>query len=404
MRLRRSSAPILAALGVSLLFVIAGAPSAGAQAVHRKLTLRGPHLLATGVTVRLRGRGARPRHRVAIERRRRSGWRVVAGPRADRHGHYHATYVPRGKGGRIVLRARAGGRKHPLAISHRLRIRTRGVLLAAVGDINLGDGVRSYMAAHGRAYPWRSAGPVLRRADIAFGNLECAISNRGHPVPKEFNFRGSPGALRVAHRLAGLDVVNLANNHSGDYGVRAFRDTIRNVRRLGMVPVGAGANLARARRARIVTRLGLRIAFVGFSQILPTSYYARAHSPGTVYASPHNVRVAVRAASRRADVVIATFHWGIERDTHEDASQRSLARTALRAGATAVIGAHPHVLQPIRRFGHRLIAYSLGNFVFTTASAVTSRTGILYLRLTAHGIRRTRFRRATIVGGRPILR
>jgi poly-gamma-glutamate synthesis protein (capsule biosynthesis protein) len=223
-------------------------------------------------------------------------------------------------------------------------------------------------------------------------------------VPKEYNFRGTPAALRVARRFAGLDVLNLANNHTGDYGVRAMLDTIRNVRRLGMAPVGAGSDLSHARRPRVVRRLGLRIAFVGFSTILPASFWAGRDRPGTTFASEENVRAGVRAARRRADVVIATFHWGIERSTRPDGIQLNLTDAALDAGATAVIGAHPHVLQPIRRFGNRLVAYSLGNFVFTTGSALTSRTGILKLRLSARGVERAHLRPARIVSGQPRLR
>ena len=71
-------------------------------------------------------------------------------------------------------------------------------------------------------------------------------------------------------------------------------------------------------------------------------------------------------------MVVATFHWGVERATAEDARQRAFAQVALDAGADAVIGAHPHVLQPIRRAGaRRLVAYSLGNFVFGASSPAT---------------------------------
>ena len=111
----------------------------------------------------------------------------------------------------------------------------------------------------------------------------------------------------------------------------------------------------------------------------------------------------MRVARRRADVVIASLHWGIEYDPHPPtARQRALARTALRAGAAAVIGAHPHVLQPIARpGGHRVVVYSLGNFVFTPRNAWAARTGVLELRLSARGVERAHLRRARIVGVQP---
>jgi poly-gamma-glutamate capsule biosynthesis protein CapA/YwtB (metallophosphatase superfamily) len=259
------------------------------------------------------------------------------------------------------------------------------------------------MRQRGLRYPWTGVAPALRRSDIAFGNLECAVSTRGRPVPKQFNFRGRPAALRVVARYAGFDVLNLANNHAGDYGTAALLDTVRHVRRFGMVPVGAGASLAAAARPRVIERLGLKIAFVGFSNILPASFFAAPGRAGTQAATPAAIRHGVRRARRRADVVVATFHWGVELAPREDARQRAFASAALRAGATAVIGAHPHVLQPIRRIGGRLIAYSLGNFVFSAGSPATTRTGILRLRLSARGVEGSRLAPAVIEGTRPRL-
>jgi poly-gamma-glutamate synthesis protein (capsule biosynthesis protein) len=111
----------------------------------------------------------------------------------------------------------------------------------------------------------------------------------------------------------------------------------------------------------------------------------------------------VRRARRRADVVIATFHWGIERDFHENPRERALARVALRAGANAIVAGHPHVQQPIDRRPRRVIAWSLGNFVFSANTPGTEATGILHLRVGAGRVRFGRFQRATIVGSRPVL-
>jgi poly-gamma-glutamate synthesis protein (capsule biosynthesis protein) len=289
-------------------------------------------------------------------------------------------------------------------VTRALAVQVRALTLAAVGDINLGDGPGATIARFGAAYPWKSVGPTLRGADIAFGNLECAASTRGHAQEKAFTFRGLPSSLAAASDIAGLDVVNLANNHAGDFGTLALLDTLRHARGAGIVPVGAGATQTAAYRPAVVQRLGLRVAFVGFSVIGPRSFRAVGKHPGTAWGFPARVAAGVRTARREgADIVIATFHWGIERDFHENAAQRALARTALGAGATAVIGAHPHVLQPLRTPPGRLIAYSLGNFVFSANSPGTERTGILELSLGARRVLGHRFRRARIVGSRPIL-
>jgi Bacterial capsule synthesis protein PGA_cap len=375
-------------------------PTAARAQEPPALVLRAPAVVATGTPFELRGAAAPPGSRVQFEVALAGRWRSLAGARADGSGAFSRRVRPAKVRRRYLLRARTvDGR-----ISPRVRVRSRHVTLASVGDVNLGDLPGAYIGRFGVRYPWTSVAPVLRRADVAFGNLECAVSKRGFPVPKEFNFRGRPASLRAMTRFAGFDVVNLANNHVGDYGTAALLDTIGFTRSFGMAAVGAGRRLAAASAPRVIERLGLRIAFVGFSDILPASFFAGPGRPGTQQATTGNIRASVARAKRRADVVIATFHWGVERATVEDARQRAFATEALAAGATAVIGAHPHVLQPIRKVGQRrLIAYSLGNFVFGAGSPGTTSTGILQLQLSTRGIEGGRFTRARIVATRPVL-
>ena len=98
-------------------------------------------------------------------------------------------------------------------------------------------------------------------------------------------------------------------------------------------------------------------------------------------------------------MVVVYFHWGIERAFNPTARQRSLAQVAFDAGAKVVLGAHPHVLQPIERPRlHRLVAWSLGNFVFGANSPATASTGILRIRLGHAGVLSHAFRRARIGG------
>jgi Bacterial capsule synthesis protein PGA_cap len=370
-----------------------------AQAQTPAISLSGPRLVALGAPIDLRGSGVQPDAIVRLEVRAGRRWAPLARARANDAGRFSRTLRSRHMRGRTVLRAvSATGER-----SRRLVVRARAVTLAAVGDVNLGDAPGAVMAARGLRHPWTGVAGALRRPDIAFGNLECAVSRRGRPVPKAFTFRGRPAALRAMARFAGFDVLNLANNHVGDYGTAALLDTVKNVRRFGMTAVGAGRNVASAGRPRVVERLGLRVAFVGFSDILPASFFATASRPGTRAASMPAIRAGVRAARRRADVVIATFHWGVERAGSENGRQRAFASAALRAGAAAVIGAHPHVLQPIRRRGRKLVSYSLGNFVFGASSPATTRTGILRLRLSARGVEGSRLRPAVIEDTRPRL-
>jgi Bacterial capsule synthesis protein PGA_cap len=383
---------------VIVVMLVAGGSEAGAQP-PLPLQLSGPPVVATGVDFRVRGSGAVAGERIRIEVRSGTRWRPLGAAAADAAGRFADRVRPKRPRRMYALRAvGADGR-----LSAPIVVRSRHVTLAAVGDINLGNGPGLVMSQRGLRFPWTGVARALRRPDIAFGNLECAVSRRGSPVPKEFNFRGRPAALRVVARYAGFDVLNLANNHVGDYGRAALLDTVRHVRRLGMAAVGAGGSIASASAPRVVERLGLKVAFVGFSNILPTSFFAGTGRAGTQPATPDAIQSSVRRARRRADVVIATFHWGVERAPREDARQRAFAALALGAGATAVIGAHPHVLQPIRRSGRRLVAYSLGNFVFSAGSPGTTRTGILRLRLSTRGVEGSRLAPAVIESSRPRL-
>jgi poly-gamma-glutamate synthesis protein (capsule biosynthesis protein) len=139
----------------------------------------------------------------------------------------------------------------------------------------------------------------------------------------------------------------------------------------GIATVGAGENAARARQPALITQGGVRFAFLGY---VNTSTERYGFDPATARATPDRAGVAwaeldslaadVQAAKQQADVVIVMLHSGTEWRPEPTAFQRQFARAAIDAGATAVIGAHPHIMQGMEYYGDGLIAYSLGNFVF----------------------------------------
>ena len=230
--------------------------------------------------------------------------------------------------------------------------------------------------------PFASLDPPLGSSDFSLVNVEMAISDRGTPHWKEFVFRAPPSA---AERIAagGVSVANLANNHANDYGPDALLDTVDLLEAAGVVTIGAGRNADEAYQYRLLsTENGVRVAFVGASMIVPSSFAAGAATPGIASAhSPARARVldTVRAAAAEADVVIVAVHWGIERDTCPSNDQRLVARQLLDAGADAIIGQHPHVLQPVELIGSKLVAYSLGNFIWHVRSGVLGETGVLQI-------------------------
>ena len=229
--------------------------------------------------------------------------------------------------------------------------------------------------------PFAGIVPLLEEADIALVNVEMAISDRGEPAAdKQYVFRAPPGAAaRIAS--AGVDVANLANNHAKDFGPDALIDTIDLLEAEGVIALGAGATSSDAYRHRTIeVRPGVRVAFVGASMVVPLGFPAGASRPGIASAyQRERVLANVRAAAREADVVIAVVHWGIERMTCPDGRQRDFAFELLHNGANAVIGQHPHVLQPVLFDDGKLVAYSLGNFIWHHRSGITGETGVLQI-------------------------
>jgi poly-gamma-glutamate synthesis protein (capsule biosynthesis protein) len=381
-----------ATVGVLSFRTTGGQPLAAehVEALTVRTTL--PDWLAPGVPVTVSG-FAGASERVVL----RANGSPVAVATSGPLGRYDVRFAPRSSG-RYRLSVGAGAR--------RVRVGTlvvRPLELDAVGDVTFGEQVGPAIADHGGAYPWTFIAPTLRAADITVGNLETAASTRGVAAVKEFTFRGPPSALRPVHDLAGFDVLTLANNHAVDYGRDALMDTVRAVRAAGMQPIGAGANDRQARRPAIVEAGGLRVAFLGYSDVNPLGFNATATMPGTAKAEIAAITADVHAVLRRADVAVCFFHWGTELHPRPDARQQQFAAACLNAGAKLVLGAHPHVLggvvQPRRR---SLVAWTLGNFVFPSGG-LTGRTAILHVALGADGVRGYRLLPVRIDGFRPRL-
>jgi poly-gamma-glutamate synthesis protein (capsule biosynthesis protein) len=219
-----------------------------------------------------------------------------------------------------------------------------------------------------------------------------------------------PRYLR-ALKGAGIGIVNIANNHVFDYGPEGLFDTISYLDSAGIHHVGAGRNREEAHRPVVLVIRGVRIGFLG--------YYGGGEAPGAGRRNPgvarrkeEEVVSDIRDLRDRRGVgyVVVNLHWGTENATVPSREQRALAHTLIDAGADAVVGHHPHVLQGIERYGRGVIAYSLGNFVFGGNRRDTYDTGMLEIRLSAGGAEytfvpvRIDHWRAGILSGRDSLR
>ena len=241
------------------------------------------------------------------------------------------------------------------------------ITITAVGDLLFDLGPRRMIAAKGGKAPLAKVASVLRAADLTIANLETPLSNRGASVlgkPANLIFDGDPrGVLSLTD--SGIDVVSLANNHAMDHGTIALTDTLATLDKAGIAHAGAGLNTKAAWTPAIVDVKGRKVAYLAFTQIIPSYFTPSATRAGVATGtSITKMTAAVRAAKKKADIVIVAVHWGTEQSYTPTARQKHDARALIDAGADVVLSHHPHVMQGIDTYKGKLIAYSLGNFLF----------------------------------------
>lgn len=243
--------------------------------------------------------------------------------------------------------------------------------------------------------------PELQRGEIVYGNLEFPITDRGRFDPSKYWVEGrrmkpeDTGALGEA----GFHVVSLANNHVMDFGPEGLLQTIELLDSRGIAHCGAGRNLTEARKPAVVERNGVRVAFLSYTSVFVASFTASQDRPGMavvrvntafmphprmveqpglppIVMTPPNqedldaVRADVRQARANADLVVVSWHWGISQGYRKRVPyQMEVGRAAIDAGASLIVGHHPHVLQGVEVYRKGVIFYSVGNFVFWSGRA-----------------------------------
>lgn len=223
--------------------------------------------------------------------------------------------------------------------------------------------------------------PALRQPDLMMVNLETAITRRGSPEPKEYQFRTSARALEALD-AAGVDVVSMGNNHAVDYGAVGLRDTLAAVRGSPIGVVGIGEDAAAAFRPYVVSIRGTRIAVLAATTLpdrTALAWAAGREKPGVAVAFVPRPRLtrAVRAANEAADVVVVYLHWGEEGEACPYWRPLLHARELAAAGADIVVGSHAHVLLGAGWLNDTYVDYGLGNFAWYNQATMS--TGILTL-------------------------
>ncbi|WP_445671726.1 CapA family protein [Paenibacillus sp. FSL R7-0210] len=243
------------------------------------------------------------------------------------------------------------------------------IRLTFAGDILLDGFVGDQIAKYGVDFPFAKVAPVLKKADLAFANLETPVSVRGAAASKTFAFRSKPAALAGLSK-AGIDGVSVANNHILDYGRTAMLDTLIHLDKNNIGHTGAGANMDEAFKPYVKTVKGKRIAVLGTSRVLSDpSWYAGKNSPGAASAyTAEPLLSAIKKSAKDNDYTVVYIHWNQEFKDYPEAYARKLAKQMIDSGADIILGAHSHCLMGIEYYKHKPIYYSLGNFVFNRST------------------------------------
>jgi len=233
--------------------------------------------------------------------------------------------------------------------------------------------------------------PVLSGADLTVVNLETAITERGAPVPgKNFHFR-SPAASFTALRSAGVDVVNMGNNHALDYGPVGMQDTFDAIASSKFPTVGIGHDATEAYRPHRTIVKGERIAILGANDWLEPGLipaWSATDTQAGVAFSINRLRLltAVKAVRPEVDTLVVFLHWGTEQTICASSEQKDLAQTLVAAGADIVVGSHAHRVFGAGRLGNGFVAYGLGNFVYWREDGESGRSGILLVTATGRHV------------------
>ncbi len=198
---------------------------------------------------------------------------------------------------------------------------------------------------------------------MVLGNLECTLPGDGRHVATEPRVVATPESI-LAVKAAGFTVVNLANNHAFDCLEAGFHKLRQLLDEIGLPHFGAGLNLDEAVAPALLDVDGRKIAFLGAADRRSgTQQFADADQWGVALLDLPRLTRQIRDLRAQTDHVIVSLHWGEEHFLLPSPVQIQQAHALVDAGASMVLGHHPHVLQGLEQYNGAPIIYSLGNFV-----------------------------------------
>lgn len=237
--------------------------------------------------------------------------------------------------------------------------------ITATGDVIPARSVNyQVMKYNNPLWPYEKVIPMLKdkKTDIMFINLETPLI-KGCPMTVEgMVFCGD--AKNIAGLSAiGVNVANIANNHTGNHGIDGVMETKQLLENANIAVSGIDGPVYKNIN-------GITFAFLGYNDITKPQ-------PGITNADEPNIKRDIAQAKKNADIVIVTYHWGVEYRDQPDEDQKRLGHLSIDSGADLVIGNHPHWIQPIEFYKGKLITYAHGNFIFDQMWSQKTREGVI---------------------------
>ncbi len=220
--------------------------------------------------------------------------------------------------------------------------------------------------------------PDLEGADIVMVNLEAPFARNGKRRRKIPSFRTDPDSFALLKRCR-MNVASLANNHIFDCGIAGFEQTVALLDAHNVLRCGAGLTLNEAVTPAICERKGIRVGFLAFRETWPTADYPR-EDLAAGFTAPLRydvIRKSILELKPRVDWIFLSLHFGWEYQDAPAPFDVRFCRRLIDAGADVVLGHHPHHVQGLECYKGKLIAYSLGNFLWDQGLTGRTAEGIL---------------------------
>ncbi|MBS0289305.1 MAG: CapA family protein [Proteobacteria bacterium] len=277
------------------------------------------------------------------------------------------------------------------------------ITIAAMGDLLLHHPLQVKASHSGFKSLWQEAIPYIKHADIAYANLEGPIApgisqngsqSNADPLRWDYKLYSDYPLFNYHPQLAqdlkqsGFTLLSTANNHAFDRKAIGVDKTLETLDKIGIAHVGSRKSNSDQEFVKIIESRGIKLAWIACTE----------HTNGATD-EYHQIRYCYKPSDKqwilntiqslksKVDAIIVAPHWGVEYQEKPNQSQTTFAKQMLDAGAIAIIGSHPHVLQPVEKYLTKdgratLISYSLGNFVSFQGSTRTRSTIILLIGLT----------------------